>query len=246
MEVVKIINDILSRENHVHIIDNVPRHTHNQEFYDELYNLNRLNQTRSEKQTRSISRAGVEIRANNSQDKKVIAGYFAVFDDPFELFEGAFEEIAPSAFDNALRNNSDVRALINHDTTLVLGRTSAGTLSLKADSKGLYGEIIINENDSDALNLYERVKRGDVSQCSFGFKILKEDAKWFDDGTVKWRIEDVELYEVSCCTYPAYKNTGIEARHNEISQHRNEERMRKMAILHDKKRELKERMKKWH
>jgi hypothetical protein len=107
---------------------------------------------------------------------------------------------------------NDVRALTNHDTTLVLGRTKAHTLELREDSRGLWGRININPNDSDALNLYERVKRGDVDQCSFGFDIRSEDTDIREDGSVHWTIRDVELYEVSCCTFPAYEETSISAR----------------------------------
>src|SRR5690606_33485190 len=101
-----------------------------------------------------------------------IEGYWVVFNQETELWPGAFEEIAPTAFDGSL--DRDVRALINHDSTLVLGRTKAGTLELRVDSHGLWGRVKINPKDTDAVNLYERVKRGDVDQCSFGFNILDE------------------------------------------------------------------------
>lgn len=160
-----------------------------------------------------------DFKTREEQDgKKTISGYFAVFNSETELWPGAFEEIAPEAFNSSV--SGDVRALINHDTRLVLGRTKAGTLSLKTDSRGLWGEITINENDTDALNLYERVKRGDVDQCSFGFNILDEEIEWRDDGTVKWTLREVELFEVSPCTFPAYEDTGIQAREKEVEQHR--------------------------
>ena len=79
-----------------------------------------------------------------------IEGYFAVFNSPYELWEGATEIIKPGAFSGCL--SQDVRALINHDTTLVLGRTKAGTLTLKEDSRGLWGSIQINRDDVDAMN----------------------------------------------------------------------------------------------
>jgi HK97 family phage prohead protease len=120
------------------------------------------------------------------------------------------ESIAPGAFSKSLAN--DVRALINHDTTLVLGRTKSGTLELKETERGLWGHIDINPNDVDAVNLYERVKRGDVDQCSFGFDIRSQDTDIRDDGSVHWTLKDVELYEVSCCTFPAYEETSISAR----------------------------------
>ena len=139
-----------------------------------------------------------------------IEGYFSVFNSNYEIAPGMSESIAPGAFTNSLAN--DVRALTNHDTTLVLGRTKNHTLELREDTHGLWGHIDINPNDADAMNLYERVKRGDVDQCSFGFDIRSEDTDIREDGSVHWTIKDVELYEVSCCTFPAYEETNISAR----------------------------------
>ena len=160
-----------------------------------------------------------EFETRESEDgRKTITGYFAVFNSETELWPGAYEEIASEAFDDTMSN--DIRALTNHDTTLVLGRNKTGTLRLRVDTRGLWGEIDINENDSDATNLYERVRRGDVDQCSFGFDILKEDTEWRDDGTVKWIIRKIDLHEVSVCTFPAYEDTGVQARHAQVQQHR--------------------------
>lgn len=171
---------------------------------------------RKEKQTRSLK---TELKTRAEDDNSmVIEGYFVVFNTQTELWSGAFEEIAPNALDSTLSN--DIRALINHDTTLVLGRNKAGTLDLKTDSRGLWGSIKINSNDSDAVNLHERVKRGDVDQCSFGFNVVSEETEWRDDGTVKWTITEVDLHEVSVCTFPAYEETGVQARHDEIDQHK--------------------------
>ena len=139
-----------------------------------------------------------------------IEGYFAVFNSNYEMGPGMSESIAPGAFSNTI--SGDIRALINHDTTLVLGRTKANTLRLNEDSHGLFGHIDINPNDGDAMNLYERVKRGDVDQCSFGFDIVREDTDISPDGSVNWTIREVNLYEVSCCTFPAYESTNISAR----------------------------------
>lgn len=174
---------------------------------------------RETKQVRSIQ-SELKTRADEGQDM-FIEGYFAVFGQETELWPGAYEEIAPGAFDETLGN--DIRALINHDTTLVLGRNKAGTLELRADSYGLWGRVKINPNDSDAVNVYERVKRGDVDQCSFGFNILAEETDWRDDGTVKWTVTKVDLHEVSVCTFPAYEQTGIQARKAQVEQHRERE-----------------------
>lgn len=146
----------------------------------------------------------------------VIEGHFAVFDVETELFPHTYETIDRGAFDGALVD--DVRALINHDTTLVLGRNKAGTLELSTDDIGLFGRIYINTADTDAMNLYQRVKRGDVSQCSFGFDIIEEDRDYREDGTVHFKVKKVKLYEVSPCTFPAYPDTGIEARRKQVEE----------------------------
>lgn len=160
--------------------------------------------------------ANFQTREEEREDGKglFIEGYFAVFYKNYEVWPGATESIAPGAFDETL--DEDVRALINHDTTLVLGRTKAGTLELRIDSTGLWGKISINPNDSDAMNLYERVKRGDVDQCSFGFYIESEETDFREDGTIHWTITKVKLFEVSCCTFPAYEDTSISARQKQV------------------------------
>jgi HK97 family phage prohead protease len=183
-----------------------------------------------ERQTRSIVS---DLKTRAEEDEMIIEGYFAVYNTETELWPGAFEEIAPGAFDNTLSN--DIRALINHDTSLVLGRNKAGTLELKTDSRGLWGRIKINPNDTDAVNLYERVKRGDVDQCSFGFNIISEETDYRDDETVKWTIKEVDLHEVSIVTFPAYEETGVQARQKQVKQY-------KQKQLELRKNKLKERL----
>lgn len=173
---------------------------------------------RREKESQKRTRLTKYETREEQDGQKVIAGYFVVFNSETELWPGAYESISEEAFDNTLSN--DIRALTNHDATLVLGRNKSGTLKLSKDSRGLWGEISINEKDTDALNLYERVRRGDVDQCSFGFNILDEETEWRDDGTVKWTLKKVDLHEVSVCTFPAYEDTGVQARHREVEQYR--------------------------
>lgn len=190
-------------------------------------------QTRSFKTGDTALIAGLHKRDDGTEEK-VIEGYFAVFNQETELWPGAYEEISPDAFNETL--SEDIRALINHDTTLVLGRNTSGTLELREDARGLWGSIKANPNDMDAMNLYERVRRGDVTQCSFGFDILKEKTEWRDDGSVKWILEKVKLYEVSVCTFPAYEGTGVQARHDEVKQHQKRQ-------LEQRKKEVEERIK---
>lgn len=158
-----------------------------------------------------------QFRAEEQDEQRVIEGYFAVFDGTYELAIGATESIDRNAFDGEL--DGDVRALIDHDSRLVLGRTIASTLELRVDAHGLWGRIIINPDDQDAMNLYARVKRGDVSQCSFGFDILDEERTINEStGAVHWLIKRVKLYEVSVCTFPAYQSTNVSARKDEIKE----------------------------
>lgn len=145
-----------------------------------------------------------------------IEGYFAVFNSNYDIWQGASESIAPGAFSDTL--GRDIRALIDHETRLVLGRNKAGTLELREDSHGLWGRIRINPKDQDAMNLYERIKRGDVDQCSFGFDIIKEDTEVREDGSVHWTIKKVELYEVSVVTFPAYEETSVSARKKDFEE----------------------------
>ena len=161
---------------------------------------------------RQVRAIPAELRTKReSSEDPIIEGYFAVFDSNYEIWDGMSESVAPGAFERTLQGG-DIRALVNHDTTLVLGRTKAGTLSLDEDDKGLFGTIRINPNDSAAMDLYERVTRGDVDGCSFGFNIRDEESEVLENGNVHWTIKDVDLFEVSCCTFPAYEETNIEAR----------------------------------
>lgn len=145
-----------------------------------------------------------------------IEGYFAVFGSEYKMWENAIETIDEDAFDDTL--DGDIRALVNHDSTLVLGRTKANTLTLRVDHVGLWGSITINQADQDAMNLYERVKRGDVSQCSFGFDIIDQSTEVMENGTTVWKLRRVKLYEVSVVTFPAYEDTAVNARKKDYEE----------------------------
>lgn len=170
-----------------------------------------MDDERKMRQLRSVP-SRFETRQDETGDF-YISGYFSVFNSSYEIWPGATESIAETAFEGAL--SDDIRCLIDHETRLVLGRTKAGTLELRTDSRGLWGDVRINPKDQDAMNLYERVKRGDVDQCSFGFDILDEE---FEDrgGSVHWTIKKVKLYEVSVVTFPAYTDTEVSARKKQL------------------------------
>lgn len=164
---------------------------------------------------RRLTCAAKDFSVREDSGELYIEGYFNVFNCRYELWPGAYETVLPGAFDGCM--GQDTRALINHDTTLVLGRTKSKTLELRADTHGLWGKIRINQEDVDAMNLYARVQRGDVDQCSFGFDIEKETFIDDGDGKCHWEIEKVDpLYEVSVCTFPAYTETSVSARRSDL------------------------------
>ena len=162
---------------------------------------------------RQVRTINSDFKTRDDGGELRIEGYFAVFNSIYQIWDDMSESVAPGAFSDTL--GDDVRALIDHETMYVLGRNQAGTLELREDSHGLWGSILINPNDQDAMNLYARVQRGDVNQCSFGFDILEEETDFRDDGSVHWTIKKVKLYEVSVCTFPAYAETSVQARKDE-------------------------------
>ena len=166
--------------------------------------------------TRQMRSVASEFKTREDGEELRIEGYFAVFNSNYDIWPGASESVAPGAFSKTL--GGDIRALIDHETMYVLGRNSAGTLELREDSHGLWGSVLINPNDQDAMNLYARVQRGDVDQCSFGFDILEEETEYRENGDVHWTIKEVKLYEVSVCTFPAYAETSVQARKDDYQR----------------------------
>lgn len=165
---------------------------------------------------RYLHMEGIQTRDSDTEGP-TIEGYFAVFDSVYDVWDGVTESIAQGAFTDSI--SGDVRALYNHNTDLILGRTSAGTLELKQDSHGLWGKVKINRNDSSAMDAYERIKRGDITGCSFGFDIEEEKQTVKEDGSVHFTITKVNpLFEVSPCVFPAYEATRISARGREFEE----------------------------
>lgn len=182
-----------------------------------------------------------EVSTRSAEDgSPILEGYFVRYDDIYKITEGATESIARGAFDESIKG--DVRALYNHNHDIVLGRTSAGTLTLENREAGLWGCIKINPKDTQAMDAYERILRGDVSGCSFGFDVEKESTEVKEDGSVHWTIEKVNpLYEVSPCVFPAYEHTSVMARDRVDDLEEIKKRMRDSW-----KAKMKERTSKWH
>ena len=145
--------------------------------------------------------------------KRYLEGYFAVFGEPYQVWDGWIETIERGAFARYLASGEDTKVLWNHDSNIVLGSTGNGTAVLREDETGLFGTVEINENDSEAVSAYARVARGDVDGCSFGFDIGRQEEWWDEEGIYHTKITEVDpLFEVSPCTFPAYKATSISAR----------------------------------
>jgi uncharacterized protein len=154
-------------------------------------------------------------RDETTPEERIVEGYFALYESETELWEGSYEIISRGAFDSTL--NKDVRALWNHNTQYVLGRSKNGSLSLKADEKGLFGTIKL-PNTQYANDLYELVSRGDIDQASFGFNIIDEELEELASGGYRWRIKDIDLHEISVVTFPAYENTTVQAREKQVKE----------------------------
>jgi len=151
----------------------------------------------------------IEVREADSDDM-VLEGYAAVFNSETDL--GHFREvIKPGAFDDVMTN--DVRALINHDPNLILGRTENGTLELSTDERGLKYRVKLG-NQQYAKDFYESVKRGDISQSSFAFTI--KDQSWNEERTVRSVDKVRQLLDVSPVTYPAYAAATVQAREQQL------------------------------
>lgn len=154
-------------------------------------------------------------RQDQNPDELIIEGYFALYEQETELWPDSYEIITKGAFDDTLMN--DIRALWNHNTQYVLGRNKNQTLTLQTDEKGLFAVIKL-PNTQYARDLHSLLIRGDVDQASFGFNILDETLEELANGGYRWRVNKINLFEISVVTFPAYENTSVIARSKEIEE----------------------------
>ena len=170
---------------------------------------------RVSKQVERRTYRNVEFRVSGDNEPSKISGYGAVFNSQSEdlgWFQELREEIDPHAFDTVMATNPDVRGFFNHDPNLVLGRTTAGTMRLSVDARGLAYEIDPPDTQF-ARDLMVSMRRKDITGSSFAFTVKRD--QWTDnpDGSVTRRIlEFDQLYDVSPVTFPAYPASSSEAR----------------------------------
>ena len=153
-----------------------------------------------------------------------IEGYASVFDSWSEELGGNSpfrERVVKGAFEETIQND-DIRALFNHDPNYVLGRNKAGTLTLEEDEKGLKVRIVPPDTQW-AKDLLVSIKRGDITQMSFGFTVILDRWSYEDNIDVRELLK-VKLYDVSPVTFPAYAQTecGVRSLVDVIRTHQSE------------------------
>ena len=162
---------------------------------------------------RLLRNSDASIRVTQRSGKKTISGYSAVFysssdaGSEYRLWEDVVERIRPGAFDRAVKERHDVKALYNHNPDNLLGRSTSGTCRYSVDSKGLKYEIDVDDSDPDHQRVVSKIERGDLTGSSFAFRATR--VTWDDNegsDSVRW-IEDLDLFDVGPVTYPAYEAT---------------------------------------
>ena len=154
-----------------------------------------------------------EIRVEGEGEERKITGYAAVFNRKSENLGGFTEIIRPGAFRKAIED-ADVRALFNHDSNYVIGRTTSGTLNLEENQRGLKFEAIPPDT-SWAKDLLKSIERGDISQCSFSFRVARDGEKWTEqkEGLAQRELLELDFIgDVGPVTFPAYPQTTVQAR----------------------------------
>jgi HK97 family phage prohead protease len=154
---------------------------------------------------RSIAYSNLEVRSEN--EGRTIVGYAAIWDSPSE-YMGFTEFVKRGAFSKTLNDGADVRLLIDHEG-VPLARSKSGTLALEEDERGLRVEAELDPMNPDAARIMSAMKRGDLSQMSFAFRTVKDN--WNADRSVR-ELREVQLFDVSVVTFPAYEQTVAELR----------------------------------
>ncbi|PRS02437.1 HK97 family phage prohead protease [Bacillus atrophaeus] len=176
------------------------------------------------------------LKAHTEEDgPKVISGYALKFGTRSHNLGGFIEMIDKRALDQT--DMSDVRALIDHDPSKILGRTSAGTLKLAVDDIGLRFDVTL-PNTQYATDLYENLRVGNISNCSFGFLLGKDGDSFTRDQKTGLPLRSLKniskLTDVSVVTYPAYEDTDVTIAKRNLQQYeeRNRNPEKEKLLIH--------------
>lgn len=161
---------------------------------------------------RTIAYSNLECRTNGNGT--TLTGYAAVFDSPSEPMPFT-EFVRRGAFAKTLNDGADVRLLVDHEG-IPLARSKSGTLFMKEDERGLLIEADLDPKNPVAASVISAMKRGDLSQMSFAFRTIQDS--WNTERTVR-ELREVQLYDVSVVTFPAYEATVAEVRKKNYSAH---------------------------
>ena len=166
-----------------------------------------------DKQTenRSFTFSAVEERNSNDNDTLLFTGYASVFDKPYGVRDsrGQYNEtIKQGAFKKTLKEQDDVRFLVNHDG-IPLARTSSGTLQLEEDDYGLFVRAELDPSNPTVAEVSSAMKRGDLNEMSFAFAAIKDN---FDNNGENREVNEARLFDVSVVTYPANPWAGAKIR----------------------------------
>lgn len=159
-------------------------------------------------ENRSVAYTTLEVRAEG--ESNTLVGYASVFDSPSEPMPFV-EYVRKGAFAKTLNDGADVRLLIDHEG-VPLARTKSGTLMLEEDDRGLRVEATLDPMNPDAQRVLSAMRRGDLSQMSFAFRTVKDS--WNSDRSVR-ELKEVQLFDVSVVTYPAYEDTIVSLRNRQ-------------------------------
>jgi HK97 family phage prohead protease len=151
-----------------------------------------------------------EVRSQG--DTHFFEGYALMFERKSQNLGGFREKVAHGAVTKTIAE-ADIRALFNHDPNMILGRNRAGTLDLTEDSEGLHYRTSMPDT-SYARDLLVSMERGDVTQSSFGFRVVKDDWGIDEDEFPIRTLREIALFDVSPVTYPAYldSTSGVSKR----------------------------------
>jgi HK97 family phage prohead protease len=173
----------------------------------------------------------IEVRANQDTEKMVIGGYALKFNTWSEDLGGFKETISANSLNDT--NLDDVRCLVDHEPSQILGRSTSRTLSLAIDETGLKFECTL-PNTTLARDIYENIKLGNVNQCSFGFILNSDGDEWmFDEENgiyMRTLTNFKELTDVSVVTYPAYRDTDVAPALRSIKEMNNDFEHEKLKI----------------